>query len=102
MDQHLKELDDEALRKEVLELQDWRNKSSDRMKVLERRVACSFLGLNSEGKTAEEIRKAFKRKALELHPDKGGDADRFLLLQEMKDLLVENCEEEGEKVEGEE
>jgi len=29
-----------------------------------------------------EIKKAFKRRALELHPDKGGDADRFRLLQE--------------------
>ena len=29
-----------------------------------------------------EIKKAFKRRALELHPDKGGDADRFRLLQD--------------------
>lgn len=76
-----------------------------RLKTLEKRAAWAFLGVAGEGHVSQvEIKKAFKRRALELHPDKGGDAERFRLLQavlslgelscwalvqEMRDLLVE-------------
>eukprot|EP00913_Durusdinium_trenchii_P024369 g22878.t1 len=63
-----------------------------RLKTLEKRAAWAFLGVAGEGVASQaRIKKAFKRRALELHPDKGGDADRFRLLQdgEMRDLLVE-------------
>merc|ERR1719160_2483472 len=104
LDAHMARLDDETLRKQVLWLQHWRDDANRRIRTLERRVACSFLGIDGCSMSAGAVHKAFKRKALELHPDKGGDAERFLLLQEMKDQLLEACEEEdkSEKKEKEE
>ncbi|CAJ1381888.1 unnamed protein product [Effrenium voratum] len=90
MEQRLRGLGNDELREEVLALQDWREKASGRLKTMERRAAWAFLGVAGEGAASQaEIKKAFKRRALELHPDKGGDAERFRLLQEMRDLLVE-------------
>ncbi|CAL1139639.1 unnamed protein product [Cladocopium goreaui] len=74
---------DDFFGKEVLALQDWREKATGRLKTLEKRAAWTFLGVAGEGVASQaEIKKAFKRRALELHPDKGGDVDRFRLLQE--------------------
>lgn len=58
------------------------------MKILEQRAAWAFLGIPIGTADQAALRRAFKRKALELHPDKGGDTARFQLLQEMKDLLI--------------
>ncbi|CAE8707212.1 unnamed protein product, partial [Polarella glacialis] len=91
LEKRLQALGNEELQEEVLALQDWRSKANGRLKTLERRAAWAFLGVGGDGVTTlsqADIKKAFKRKALELHPDKGGDADRFRLLQEMRDLLV--------------
>lgn len=82
-------MSDEELRDEVDALQQWFPRAKNRMKVLERRAAWSFLGITGDTATPAEVRKAFKKKALELHPDKGGDAERFQLLQEMKDVLID-------------
>merc|ERR1719198_1761758 len=41
----------------------------------------------SEDATAEEIKLAFRQKALHEHPDKGGDADRFHELQMAYNVL---------------
>lgn len=100
LEKRLQRLSNEALQEEVHAMQDWREKATGRLKTLERRAAWSFLGVAGEGKASqEEIKKAFKKRALELHPDKGGDAERFRLLQEMRDLLVEpkRYELEGKK-----
>merc|ERR1712060_366873 len=51
-------------------------------------AAWAFLGIPAGSVNPSNLKKAFKKKALELHPDKGGDAERFQLLQEMKDLLI--------------
>jgi len=39
-------------------------------------------------KSNGEIKRLFKVRALEVHPDKGGDAELFVKLHELKDLLV--------------
>merc|ERR1712217_756012 len=81
-------ISDSELRDEVAALQDWREEAYGRLKTLEKRAAWAFLGIAPGSSSQSTIKKAFKRKALELHPDKGGDAQRFQLLQEMKELLI--------------
>merc|ERR1719265_1949236 len=77
LDAHMARLDDETLRKQVLWLQHWRDDANRRIRTLERRVACSFLGIDGCSMSAAAVRKAFKRKALQLHPDKGGIMTAF-------------------------
>lgn len=88
LDRHMQALSNEELHDEVVALQDWREKASGRLKTLEKRAAWAFLGMPVGFASQASIKKAFKRKALELHPDKGGDVERFQLLQEMKALLI--------------
>lgn len=88
LDSRLKLLSNAELRDEVLALQDWRTQANGRLKTLEKRAAWAFLGIPAGSADQQAIKRAFKRKALELHPDKGGDPERFRLLQEMKSLLV--------------
>eukprot|EP00971_Amphidinium_carterae_P142239 2817645-Amphidinium_carterae.1 len=90
LEQHLSDLSDELLQDEVRRLQDWKLKAAGRLKLLETRAAWALLGLPA-GVVSNQaaIRKAFKKRALELHPDKGGDPARFQLLQEMKNVLIE-------------
>merc|ERR1711870_218954 len=87
-EKRLKALGNMDLQDEVIALQDWRTKANGRLKTLEKRAAWSFLGIPAGSATQAAVKKAFKKKALELHPDKGGDAERFQLLQEMKELLI--------------
>jgi len=88
LDRRLKVLSNEELHDEVVSLQDWREKANGRLKTLEKRAAWAFLGMPAGSASQSAIKRAFKKKALELHPDKGGDAERFQLLQEMKELLI--------------
>merc|ERR1711920_918625 len=101
LDRRLKGLSNEELRDEVAALQDWREKAAGRFKTLEKRAAWAFLGIAPGSSSQDEIKKAFKRKALELHPDKGGDAERFQLLQEMKELIIVPTAKELEEKEKE-
>ncbi|CAE8714576.1 unnamed protein product [Polarella glacialis] len=87
LSERIGELSDEELMQEVLSLQAWRRQAGSRLQVLERRVAWDMLGIPQTQDQAA-IRKAFKRRALELHPDKGGDAGHFQLLQDMKQVLI--------------
>merc|ERR1712039_229408 len=89
LEKRLKSLGNEDLQDEVIALQDWRTKANGRLKTLEKRAAWSFLGIPAGSANQAAVKRAFKKKALELHPDKGGDAERFQLLQEMKELLIE-------------
>ena len=41
-----------------------------------------------EGATLEEVKAAFRRKALEHHPDRGGDPERFIAVKRAYDSLV--------------
>jgi hypothetical protein len=47
----------------------------------------SFMGLSATA-TADDVRKRYKRMALELHPDHGGSADAFRQLTDIKDRLL--------------
>jgi len=88
LEDRLKVVSDEDLQDEVEGLQDWKAKAQGRLKMLEKRAAWAFLGIPVGMADQASIKRAFKRKALELHPDKGGDPCRFQLLQEMKGLLI--------------
>jgi len=44
-----------------------------------------------------DINKMYKKMALELHPDKGGDPEKFQELQEMKDRLTDLDKDEEDK-----
>lgn len=48
----------------------------------------TLLGVNEKA-TTEEINKAYKRAALEHHPDKGGDEETFKRLQKAKETLLD-------------
>lgn len=88
VDRRLAGLGDAELKAEVAVLNSWRQEASGRLQALERRTAFALIGRNSED-GAEELRRAFKRRALALHPDKGGEAARFQLLQELRRSLFE-------------
>ena len=65
---------------QVLELQQWQGEMQARLRFLEEHLAWKVLGISQTSDTSA-IGKAFKRRALELHPDKGGDQQKFQLLQ---------------------
>ncbi|CAK0840906.1 unnamed protein product [Prorocentrum cordatum] len=96
LERRLRDMTGQQLQDEVMALQDWRAKANGRMTTLEKRAAWAFLGIPAGSASQAAVRKAFKRKALELHPDKGGDADRFQLLQQMKELLIQPTAQEVE------
>merc|ERR1712187_537651 len=102
LEKRLKSLGNEDLQDEVIALQDWRTKANGRLKTLEKRAAWSFLGIPAGSANQAAVKRAFKKKALELHPDKGGDAERFQLLQEMKELLIIPTPKELEEFQKEE
>merc|ERR1712113_1170791 len=102
LEKRLKSLGNEDLQDEVIALQDWRTKANGRLKTLEKRAVWAFLGIPAGSASQSNLKKAFKKKALELHPDKGGDAERFQLLQEMKELLVMPSNQELDQADKEE
>eukprot|EP00439_Symbiodinium_sp_Y106_P075744 s572_g15.t1 len=82
-----KELSEGKLAQEVLQWDGWRGQVAARLELIEKQVALSILGLGQSADSTS-ITKAFKRRAVELHPDKGGDLEEFQLLQQMKDVLL--------------
>lgn len=54
---------------------------------MSRTEACEVLGVSAEA-TREEILKAFREKAHEHHPDKGGDKDKFMRVMKAREVLV--------------
>merc|ERR1711920_37707 len=73
---------------EVTKIQKWRDSVNGNLKCLQKRSALAFLGLPPDS-TDNDINKMYKKMALELHPDKGGDPEKFQELQEMKERLTE-------------
>lgn len=65
---------------------------------LRRRSALAFMGLTPDA-SLEEVHQRYKRMALEIHPDKGGDAERFQQLQDMKDRVMKSIQEEDDEEE---
>ncbi len=51
--------------------------------------ALELLGL-SHGASPEELKAAYRRKAMLHHPDKGGKQEHFILIKEAYDLLMKN------------
>merc|ERR1712228_49043 len=80
---------------EATRIQKWRDEVNANMRRLQKRSALAFLGLPPDS-AESEINKMYKKMALELHPDKGGDPEKFQELQEMKERLTE-LEKEDEK-----
>jgi len=89
---------DEDLKGEVIAIRGWLDEAGRRLRTLERRAAWSMLGIPCQLEDQAEVKRAFKRKALELHPDKGGDEERFKLLQKMKDVLNDLVEPKPEEL----
>jgi hypothetical protein len=58
--------------------------------------AWSILGL-APGATSAEVKRAFQRRALETHPDQGGDAEAFRTVQRAYQTLIERIERRGER-----
>ncbi|CAK0798668.1 unnamed protein product [Prorocentrum cordatum] len=86
--EHARRRGEEATRREVARLRRWRARANQRLALLQRRCALTFLGLPLEARESD-ISGAYKRKALELHPDKGGDPQEFQQLQQARDWLEE-------------
>merc|ERR1719331_1151767 len=102
MDEYMNQASVDSLDDEVSKIQKWRDKVNTNMKSLQKRSALAFLGLAPDASEGD-INKMYKKMALELHPDKGGDPEKFQELQEMKERLNEIEKDEDEKKkEGEE
>jgi hypothetical protein len=56
--------------------------------------ALRHFGLTSTA-TAAEVRRAFRKLALQQHPDRGGDAERFRTTKTYYDLALAFCEHRG-------
>lgn len=58
-----------------------------RNQLMNLHLALSVLGL-SEPLTLDKIKKAYRRKAIETHPDKGGDREEFIKINEAYKALT--------------
>eukprot|EP00441_Pelagodinium_beii_P045952 CAMPEP_0197623350 /NCGR_PEP_ID=MMETSP1338-20131121/3385_1 /TAXON_ID=43686 ORGANISM="Pelagodinium beii, Strain RCC1491" /NCGR_SAMPLE_ID=MMETSP1338 /ASSEMBLY_ACC=CAM_ASM_000754 /LENGTH=571 /DNA_ID=CAMNT_0043193295 /DNA_START=106 /DNA_END=1818 /DNA_ORIENTATION=+ len=103
LDDHMETVGMEELDDEVSQVQKWRDSVNAHLKSLQKRSALAFLGLPPEA-GMNDINSMYKKMALELHPDKGGDPEKFQELQEMKERLndLEKDEDGKEKKENEE
>lgn len=52
------------------------------------KAAMEILGLPSGGVTLKQLTSAFRKKAIETHPDKGGDAQEFIKVKLAFDFIV--------------
>lgn len=74
---------------EISKIQKWRPGANANVQLLQRRAALAFLGLSPEA-TEVDVSKTYKKKALEVHPDKGGDSAKFQELLEKRDQILES------------
>mmetsp|Transcript_95248 Transcript_95248/g.188751 ORF Transcript_95248/g.188751 Transcript_95248/m.188751 type:complete len:619 (-) Transcript_95248:59-1915(-) len=95
LDDHMNRCSMDSTDTEVSKIQKWREIVNGNLKALQKRSALAFLGLPPEA-SEQDISKMYKKLALEMHPDKGGDPEKFQELVEMKDRLNE-AEKDDEK-----
>eukprot|EP00929_Paragymnodinium_shiwhaense_P028724 TRINITY_DN16592_c0_g1_i4.p1 TRINITY_DN16592_c0_g1~~TRINITY_DN16592_c0_g1_i4.p1 ORF type:complete len:1109 (-),score=328.00 TRINITY_DN16592_c0_g1_i4:69-3395(-) len=86
LEEYVRQCDVALTDDEVVKLHRWRNRANARLGALRRRSALSFLGLPPNAGDSD-VSKVYKKMALELHPDKGGDPAKFQALQDMKERL---------------
>ncbi|CAJ1359639.1 unnamed protein product [Effrenium voratum] len=94
LDEHMEACGMEETDDEVGRIQKWRDSVNANLRSLQKRSALAFLGLPPDS-GQNDINAMYKKMALELHPDKGGDPEKFQELQEMKERLTEIEKEEG-------
>lgn len=51
--------------------------------------ACAILGVQPHGLTVESVKKSFKLKSLEVHPDRGGSSREFIKTKNAEGFLLE-------------
>lgn len=103
LDDHMERTDADVTDAEVSKIQKWRDSVNGNLKSLQKRSALAFLGLPPDS-SDNDINKQYKKMALELHPDKGGDPEKFQELQEMKERLTDlekDDKEDGEDADDE-
>lgn len=98
LDEHMEASSMEETDDEVGRIQKWRDSVNGHLRSLQKRSALAFLGLPPDS-SMNDINAVYKKMALELHPDKGGDPEKFQELQEMKERLTE-IEKEEENPDG--
>eukprot|EP00929_Paragymnodinium_shiwhaense_P008280 TRINITY_DN112229_c0_g1_i1.p1 TRINITY_DN112229_c0_g1~~TRINITY_DN112229_c0_g1_i1.p1 ORF type:complete len:614 (-),score=169.64 TRINITY_DN112229_c0_g1_i1:80-1921(-) len=86
LDQHISASGADATDEEVARIQKWKDKANTNLRSLQKRSALAFLGLPPDANESD-VGKMYKKMALELHPDKGGDPEKFQELQEMRERL---------------
>lgn len=59
-----------------------------------RRFAAAWLGVG-QGAAAADLRKAYRARSRDLHPDAGGDAEGFQLLQLALEILLQEAAVNG-------
>jgi len=88
LDIHTKQSRREDLEREIKDMKKWRQHLTACLRLLQKRAALAFLGLTAEASEGD-INKVYKKMALQVHPDKGGDASKFQELQEMRKRIIE-------------
>merc|ERR1712187_1076734 len=101
IDDHINSCDMDTTDSETSLIQKWRDKANSNLKSLQKRSALAFLGLPPDSSEAD-VGKMYKKMALELHPDKGGDPEKFQELQEMKERLNETDDDDKQDEDDEE
>ena len=61
---------------------------------MDKRDYYEVLGI-SKGATQDEIKKAFRKKAVELHPDRGGDEAKFKEANEAYEVLKDESKRQA-------
>ena len=63
------------------------------MATPERLIVASFatMGLRRDNATPEEVKAAYKTRATQHHPDKGGDPETFQLLQKAYEVALKEA-----------
>jgi hypothetical protein len=91
---HIRQCSQHSLRREVRDIRRWRDSIKGALKLLKKRAALSYLGLAADA-TEVDISRVYRKLALEMHPDKGGDPDQFCTLQEMRQRTLDayDCED---------